>query len=88
MASTVASSLTGALQIFILMSLPVLGAAMVVGVLVAVLQAATQIQDQSLPQTLKLMVVVGVFVALSGALVGPLVAYADGVFTNFPAMVR
>lgn len=88
MDSPIASSLTDALQIFILMSLPVLGAAMAVGVVVAILLAATQIQDQSLPQTLKLMVVVGVFVALSGALVGPLVAYADGIFTNFSTMVR
>ena len=88
MSGSVIASLTGALQIFVLMSLPVLGAAMVVGVLVAVLQAATQIQDQSLPQTLKLMVVVGVFAVLSGALIGPLVAYADTLFSEFPTMVR
>ena len=88
MDASVTQYLSSALIIFVLMSLPARGAAMVVGLVVAVLQAATQIQDQSLPQTLKLMVVVAVFGLMSSALIAPLVSYAETLFTDFPMILR
>lgn len=88
MDASVTEYMSGALVIFVTMSMPALLAAMVTGLIIAVLQAATQIQDQSLPQTLKLIVVVAVFGLMSSALISPLVSYTSTIFTDFPLIVR
>jgi type III secretion protein S len=44
------------LQLSLVLSLPIIAATVIIGLLTAVFQAATQIQDQGLPTALKLIV--------------------------------
>ena len=53
-----------ALMIILIVSSPVLIAAVVIGLLVGLLQALTQIQDQTLPQAVKLVVVLVLMILL------------------------
>lgn len=76
-----------ATQVFLLVSVPPLAAAMVVGLVVAILQAATQIQDGTLPQIAKLFAAFGVLIALAPLLIGAVVDLGERVFTDFPAIV-
>lgn len=80
--------MTEALAIFAGITLPVLGAAVVVGLVISVLQAATQIQDQTFPQTAKILTVLAVVGLAAGALTAPLVAYTEAIFSGFAFAVR
>ncbi len=75
-----------ALWLVLLLSAPPIIAASVVGLLVAVIQAATQLQEQTLQYTLKFFaIVLSIFVTAS-LVAGSLYAYADQIFSRFPAM--
>jgi flagellar biosynthetic protein FliQ len=76
-----------ALEVTLLLSAPLLLAALAVGLVVGVFQAATQINEMTLSFIPKLL---GVAVAL--ALAGPwmlkvLVAYTRGLITSIPSLV-
>jgi type III secretory pathway component EscT len=58
-----------ALMIILIVSSPVLIAAVVIGLLVGLLQALTQIQDQTLPQAVKLVVVLVLMILLGPGVV-------------------
>ena len=73
-----------AMTLILIMSLPVVGAATVVGLLIGLLQALTQIQDQTLPQGLKLAAAVIVIIALGGAMSERLLSFAIHVFERVP----
>jgi len=76
------------LGIVLVMVLPPLGAAMLVGLVVGVLQAVTQVQDQSLPIAFKLLAVIAVLALAGPLLVVPLVGLSGQLFDSFPAMTR
>jgi type III secretion protein S len=86
--SALIEQLIAMLGIVMLMALPPLLAAMVVGLIVGVLQAVTQVQDQSLPVAVKLLVVIVVLVLAGALLVQPLVRQSDLLFDSFPTMTR
>jgi type III secretion HrpO family protein len=70
-----------ALILSLLVSLPVVGVAALVGLFVAVLQAATQVQDVTLAH-LPRLVVVAVLLAVLGPWMGAqIAAFASGVFS-------
>ncbi len=76
-----------ALHIMLLVSAPVLGAALLTGLVVSILQAATQINEMTLAFIPKL---VAMFAAL--ALTGPwmlalLTDYVRRLFSNIPALI-
>ena len=76
-----------ALEIMLLASAPVLGAALITGLVVSILQAATQINEMTLAFIPKL---IAVFAAL--ALTGPwmlalLTDYVRRLFSNIPALI-
>lgn len=69
-----------ALILSLVVSLPIVGLAALVGLLVAVLQAATQVQDITLSH-LPRLVVVAVLLAVLGPWMGAqIAAFASGVF--------
>jgi type III secretion protein S len=77
-----------ALMTILIVSSPVLIAAVLVGLLVGLLQALTQIQDQTLPQAVKLFVVL-VHIILLGPLLSQQIAnQASGILDAFPSMTR
>ncbi|MFG3452283.1 EscS/YscS/HrcS family type III secretion system export apparatus protein [Stutzerimonas stutzeri] len=77
-----------ALVTVLLLSAPVLGVAIVIGLGVGLFQALTQIQDQTLPQAVKLVVVLLVVIFVGPLLAGQVVSLANHVLDNFPAWTR
>ena len=81
-------ALVRALYLTMLLSLPALIVAAVVGTLFSLLQALTQIQEQTLSFAVKL-IAVGVTLFLTASWVGgELLNYTLTVFDSFPRVVR
>lgn len=76
------------LKLVLLLSLPPLAVATVVGFVVGLLQAVTQIQDQTLPQTIKLVAVLATLLFAGPWMAGPLIEQARQIFDAFPALAR
>jgi len=76
------------LMTILIVSSPVLIAAVLVGLLVGLLQALTQIQDQTLPQAVKLIVVLVLMIVLGPLLSQQIVNQASGILDAFPTMTR
>ena len=77
-----------ALMTILIVSSPVLIAAVVIGLLVGLLQALTQIQDQTLPQVVKLVGVLLVIVFVGPLLAGQVAELGNQVLDNFPLWTR
>jgi flagellar biosynthetic protein FliQ len=78
---------SGLVKILILCA-PVLGAALLAGLVAAILQAFTAIQDQVLSFVPKLFVVLVVLVLLAGWMLGSLGDYTRQIFALIPSMAR
>ena len=72
-----------ALILVLLLSLPAVITAAVVGLGAGIVQAVTSIQDQSIPQSLKLVVVLVVLLLTARWMGVQIFAFADGIFRNF-----
>lgn len=78
----------GALMIVLLVSAPMLGLGLIVGLMVSVFQATTSIQEQTLAFIPK---IIAVFVAI--LIFGPwmlriMVGYVNEIFVNLPLYIR
>jgi flagellar biosynthetic protein FliQ len=73
-----------ALWMVMLISSPLLGVGLVVGLIVGVFQAATSINEQTLSFIPKI-VAVGIMMSLSGSwMINTMVDYTKGIFTRIP----
>lgn len=72
-----------ALYLVLVLSLPPIIVASVVGVLLSLLQAVTQLQEQTLTFGIKLLAVVLSLFLMGGWLGRELLHYADEIFTRF-----
>jgi flagellar biosynthetic protein FliQ len=72
------------LYVSMLLSLPVLGAALVVGLVVGLLQAVTSIQEQTLAFVPKLFAIVLVFVLLAPWMMRVITDYGVELFSGLP----
>jgi type III secretion protein S len=72
------------LVVVLLVSLPVVGVAVIVGLLVGMLQAVTQIQDQSIAYGLKLLAVIATIALAAAWAGGELLQYARHIFESIP----
>ena len=70
------------------MVVPVLGIALVVGLIVAIFQATTSIQEQTLTFLPKLLVILLVIALLGGVMFGSLGEYTVQLFEQIPAFAR
>ena len=86
--ATIVDHLGAALSLFMVLALPPLIAALVVGLVIGVAQAATQIQDQTMPLMFKLFAVIGTLAVMLPILAAPLIAYAEQVFSEFAFFTR
>lgn len=68
------------LYVSLLLSMPVLGTAMVVGMVVGLLQAVTSIQEQTLAFVPKLVAIIAVFALLGHWMIRLLVGYTTELF--------
>lgn len=77
-----------ALFLVMLVSAPMLGLGLLVGVLVSIFQATTQIQEQTLAFIPKIVAVFVAIVVFGPWMLSLLVNYTYGIFSQLPNMVR
>jgi len=77
-----------ALMMTVMLAAPVMGAALVVGLLVSVFQALTQINEQTLTFVPKILAVFAALLVAGPWLMSSLVSYTANLFAMLPAMVR
>ncbi|MGE3910310.1 MAG: flagellar biosynthesis protein FliQ [Chloroflexota bacterium] len=77
-----------ALLMTVMLAAPMMGAALLVGLIISVFQALTQINEQTLTFVPKILAVFGALVITGPWLMQTLVGYTTGLFTMLPSMVR
>jgi type III secretion protein S len=77
-----------ALMTVLIVSLPALGTAILIGVGVGLLQALTQVQDPTLPQAVKLVAVLIVTILLGPLLAFQIATLAQRLLDQFPSLTR
>lgn len=77
-----------ALFLVLLVSAPMLGLGLLVGVLVSIFQATTQIQEQTLAFIPKIIAVFVAIVVFGPWMLNLLINYTYGMLTQLPNMVR
>jgi flagellar biosynthesis protein FliQ len=85
---TVVTLMRGGIFEILILSAPVLLAALVVGLIVAIFQATTSIQEQTLTFVPKIMTILGVLALLGGWMFASLREYTINLFELIPQMVR
>ncbi len=76
------------MMLVLVLSLPPIVVASVVGILVGLFQAVTQIQEQTLPFALKLVAVIVTILVTARWIGGELFHFTEKLFTLFPALIR
>lgn len=74
-------------QVFILCA-PVLGAALIIGLIVAIFQATTSIQEQTLTFLPKMLVILVVLALLGGWMFSMMGNYTLNLFSQIPKLAR
>jgi flagellar biosynthesis protein FliQ len=77
-----------AIKVTLLVSLPILGIGLVVGVLISVLQAATQIQEMTLTFVPKILSILVGLLFLLPWIMHQLTGFALEILTNLPNYIR
>ena len=85
---TIISLMRGAVTEVISLILPVLGLALIVGLVVAIFQATTSIQEQTLTFLPKLIVILLVIALLGGAMFTSLGEYTIQLFSRIPDFAK
>ncbi len=76
-----------AMEITILVSAPLLLAALVIGLVVSIFQAATQINEMTLSFIPKLLVLFLVLILAGPWMLNLILSYMTGLFSNIPSMI-
>ena len=76
-----------ALELTIILSAPMLGAALVTGLLVSLFQAATQINEMTLSFIPKLLVMVMVMVLAGPWMLNLMVEYMQRLYSSIPSLI-
>ena len=84
----VISIMRGAVTQIISIIAPVLGLALIVGLIVAILQAVTSIQEQTLTFLPKLLVILLVIALLGGMMFSSLSEYTVSLFNRIPDFAK
>ena len=78
----------GGIGMILTLILPVLGAALVIGLVVAILQATTSIQEQTLTFLPKVLVIFVVLALLGGWMFSTLSGYTINLFEMIPNLAK
>ena len=76
-----------AMQVGLLVALPMLGVALVIGLAVSVFQAVTQIQEQTLAFIPKILGLAVVIVVAGPWMLGQLLTYTEELYSAIPRLV-
>ena len=79
--------LTEAMVLVMILSMPPILAAAIVGILISLLQALTQLQEQTVAFAVKLIAVAVTLGLMAGMLGNEIVNFALKLFTSFPRMI-
>ncbi|MBN1627564.1 MAG: flagellar biosynthesis protein FliQ [Deltaproteobacteria bacterium] len=77
-----------AVKLTLLLSLPLLGVGLVVGLLVAVIQATTQIQEMTLSFVPKIIAVLLALLAVSPWMLNMMVTFTGNLIRNIPDIIK
>lgn len=67
---------------------PILGVALVVGLLVSIIQVVTQIQEMTLTYVPKIIAVVGILFVMGSWMLSTLTEYASTLYRNIPNLIH
>lgn len=81
-------ALTESMMLVMVLSMPPIIVASIVGLVVSLLQALTQIQEQTLSFAIKLVAVSIAIAATAGFMGHEMVMFTTNLFDNFPALTR
>ncbi len=76
-----------AIWVAIIVSAPILGGSLLIGLLVSILQATTQIQEQTLTFIPKIIVVLVVLVVFGPWMLNILVGFTNNLFVGIPNII-
>lgn len=76
-----------ALRMAVLLSAPMLGGALIVGLVISIFQAVTQIQEQTLAIIPKMAAIVAIIAILSSWLLTQASTYMTSIFVNIPRYI-
>lgn len=82
------AKVNSALMAVLIISAPVLLAAVVIGILVGLVQALTQIHDQTLPQAVKLIATLLIIMMLGPVFAKSIADQASTALDEFPVLTR
>ena len=77
-----------ALMMVVILSLPALGIAMLVGLIIGILQATTQIQEQTLSFVPKMVAVFVTLIVAAGWLLNIAIRFTTQLYEQIPNLVR
>jgi type III secretion protein S len=78
--------LTESMLLVLVLSLPPIIVASVVGIAISLLQALTQVQEQTVSFAIKLIAVAATIALMAGMLGSEMVNFTNKLFTDFPSM--
>jgi flagellar biosynthetic protein FliQ len=78
----------GAVEITLMLSLPVLGLGMAVGLVISIFQSVTQIQEMTLTFVPKIVAVLVGMLFFGPWMLAKMLSYTEGILTNFPQYIR
>lgn len=84
----VANIMTQAILETLIISAPMLGLGLVVGLVISIFQATTSIQEQTLTFVPKIVVVLGSIIVFGSWIINSLVSFTMRIFGFIPEMVR
>ena len=72
----------------VIVTAPILGAILLVGVVISILQVATQIQEMTLTYIPKLLVAAVLLIFLGSWMIGRITQFAQGLFLAIPGLAH
>lgn len=76
-----------AIKVGLLVSAPMLVAALVTGLIISILQAATQVNEMTMTFIPKILMIVGIAVALGPWMMKIFIEYTRAVFASIPSVI-
>lgn len=80
--------ITEAMMLVMLLSMPPIVVASIVGIIVSLLQALTQVQEQTLSFGIKLIAVAATMAIMAGMMGSEMLNFTVKLFDTFPELVR
>lgn len=78
----------GAVEITLMLSLPILGIGMIVGLFISVFQSVTQIQEMTLTFVPKILAVLVGMLFFGPWMLNKIMTYTEGIIVNLPNYIR